>query len=61
MRRQVDRKRHLGNDVCMIVFREEGCPEPFRPEAIRSHFNHVFAVVEPDTTGSSYDYKCASI
>jgi hypothetical protein len=54
---KVERKRFLGNDVCMIVFREEGCQEPFRPESIRSHFNHVFAVVEPDTSGAAYSYR----
>lgn len=43
---QVERKRHLGNDVVMIIFRE-GENEPFSPKWVRSQFNHVFIVVTP--------------
>jgi len=35
---QVERKRHLGNDVVLIIFREEP-NEPFSPLTIRSQFN----------------------
>ncbi len=24
-KQQLERKRHLGNDVCMVIFRELGC------------------------------------
>lgn len=41
---QVERKRHLGNDICNIVFQEDH-QTPFFPEMIKSNFNHVFAVV----------------
>jgi hypothetical protein len=43
---KVERKRHLGNDVVMIIFRE-GENEPFSPKWVRSQFNHVFIVVTP--------------
>eukprot|EP00043_Microstomoeca_roanoka_P000120 m.26822 g.26822 ORF g.26822 m.26822 type:complete len:853 (+) comp10131_c0_seq1:201-2759(+) len=41
---QLERKRHLGNDICNIVF-QEGESTDFRPELIKSQFNHIFAVV----------------
>lgn len=37
---KVERKRHLGNDVVMLVFRE-GDNEPFSPKCIRSQFNRT--------------------
>ncbi|KAL6072149.1 GTPase-activating Rap/Ran-GAP domain-like protein 3 [Balamuthia mandrillaris] len=43
---QVERKRHLGNDLVIIVF-QEGPNEPFSPSSFRSQFNHVFLVVTP--------------
>jgi hypothetical protein len=42
---QVERKRHIGNDVVVVVFNESG--EPFDPSVLTSHFNHVFCVVVP--------------
>lgn len=42
---QVERKRHLGNDVVVIVFKEGNTP--FDPDTIHSQFNHIFIVVEP--------------
>ena len=41
---RVERKRHLGNDVVLIVFKEGNTP--FDPKCIRSHFNHIFVVVQ---------------
>ncbi len=38
---QVERKRHLGNDVVLIVFRERGQNAPFNPRVIRSQFNRT--------------------
>jgi len=40
---QLERKRHLGNDVCVIVYKD--ADEPFAPDTIKSEFNHVFAVI----------------
>ncbi|PRP82793.1 hypothetical protein PROFUN_10008 [Planoprotostelium fungivorum] len=47
---QVERKRHIGNDIVVIVFVESGS---FNPLTIQSHFNHVFVVVQPviDSSG----------
>lgn len=41
---QLERKRHLGNDVVVIVFKEGD--EPFHPDSLKSEFNHVFIVVQ---------------
>jgi Rap/ran-GAP len=42
---QLERKRHLGNDIVVIVFNEDA--EPFDPATVKSEFNHVFCVVNP--------------
>ncbi|PRP85752.1 GTPase-activating Rap/Ran-GAP domain-like protein 3 [Planoprotostelium fungivorum] len=44
---QVERKRHLGNDVVMIIYKE-GPSVAFDPRVVASQFNHVFAVVQPE-------------
>lgn len=36
---QVERKRHFGNDIVVIIFKEGD--EPFDPVAIRSQFNRT--------------------
>lgn len=54
---QVERKRHLGNDVGLIIFRDHGPWDGgFNPLCISSHFNHVFIVVQPlpDTRPTAY-------
>ena len=58
---QVERKRHLGNDVVVIIFKEGN--QPFSPKIIRSHFNCVFIVVQklavpsfPETTDTFYQF-----
>ncbi|XP_051900944.1 signal-induced proliferation-associated 1-like protein 2 isoform X2 [Pristis pectinata] len=53
---QLLRKRHIGNDIVTIVFQETGA-DPFTPKTIRSHFQHVFLVVQvhnPCTEQVSY-------
>ncbi|XP_048581035.1 rap1 GTPase-activating protein 1 isoform X2 [Nematostella vectensis] len=52
---QVQRKRHIGNDIVCIVFQDDNTP--FSPTSIRSHFLHVFIVVqveEPNTSNTRY-------
>ncbi|XP_061098886.1 signal-induced proliferation-associated 1-like protein 1 [Conger conger] len=44
-KQQLLRKRHIGNDIVTIVFQEPGA-QPFTPKNIRSHFQHVFVVVQ---------------
>lgn len=53
---QLLRKRHIGNDIVTIVFQEPGA-QPFTPKSIRSHFQHVFIIVqvhEPCTDKTYY-------
>jgi hypothetical protein len=54
-RQQLERKRHLGNDICNIVF-YDGPSEAFDPSMIRSQFNHIFIVVSR-TANSDYSLK----
>ncbi len=42
---QLDRKRHLGNDIVILVFNES--EKPFDPSTFASQFNHVWIVVTP--------------
>ncbi|VVC90399.1 unnamed protein product [Leptidea sinapis] len=42
---QLQRKRHVGNDIVAIVFQEKATP--FTPDMIASHFLHTFVVVTP--------------
>lgn len=54
---QVERKRHLGNDVGLIIFKDGGSGDDgFDPLTISSHFNHVFIVVQkvPNASPTSY-------
>ncbi|XP_074662268.1 signal-induced proliferation-associated 1-like protein 2 [Tubulanus polymorphus] len=55
-KQQLLRKRHIGNDIVTIVFQEPGSL-PFTPKSIRSHFQHVFIVIQainPNTTNVKY-------
>ncbi|XP_063917106.1 rap1 GTPase-activating protein 1 isoform X2 [Zophobas morio] len=52
---QLQRKRHIGNDIVAVVFQEENTP--FSPDMIASHFLHAFVVVqvvEPNTPHTRY-------
>lgn len=52
---QLQRKRHIGNDIVAIVFQESNTP--FSPDMIASHFLHAFIVVqplEPNTPNTRY-------
>ncbi|XP_068915200.1 rap1 GTPase-activating protein 1 isoform X1 [Tenebrio molitor] len=53
---QLQRKRHIGNDIVALVFQEENTP--FSPDMIASHFLHAFVVVqvvEPNTPNTRYN------
>jgi hypothetical protein len=41
---QVERKRHIGNDMVVLIF-QEGLGT-FNPDNLRSEFNHVFVLVQ---------------
>ncbi|EEZ97268.2 GTPase-activating Rap/Ran-GAP domain-like protein 3 isoform X1 [Tribolium castaneum] len=56
-KQQVERKRHIGNDIVNIVFvdvddptQSENAHALFNPTCIKSQFTHVFAVVSVDRT-----------
>lgn len=54
---QVEKKRHIGNDVVVIIFQEGNTP--FDPESIKSVFNHVFIVIRrcPDDPPQNFEEK----
>uniref|UniRef100_A0A8C3CUC4 GTPase activating Rap/RanGAP domain like 3 n=1 Tax=Cairina moschata TaxID=8855 RepID=A0A8C3CUC4_CAIMO len=54
-KQQVERKRHIGNDIVTIVFQEgEESSPAFKPSMIRSHFTHIFALVRYNKQNDSY-------
>ncbi|CAH8517496.1 unnamed protein product [Heterobilharzia americana] len=56
-RQQIERKRHVGNDIVNIIF-VDGCPpgeQPsWTPSMMRTHFTHIFAIVTYDTEVGVY-------
>ena len=45
---KVERKRHIGNDVVVLIFKERGDEtDTFDPRVVTSHFNSVFFIVSP--------------
>uniref|UniRef100_UPI00358E1862 GTPase-activating Rap/Ran-GAP domain-like protein 3 n=1 Tax=Myxine glutinosa TaxID=7769 RepID=UPI00358E1862 len=60
-RQQVERKRHIGNDIVTIVFQEgDDTGASFKPSMIRSHFTHIFALVRYNTDNDSYRLRIFS-
>jgi hypothetical protein len=58
-RQQLQRKRHIGNDIVTIVFQDPGA-EPFSAKVIRSQFQHVFIVVRAHRTNTPFtEYSLA--
>ncbi|RZF36202.1 hypothetical protein LSTR_LSTR008528 [Laodelphax striatellus] len=55
-RQQVERKRHIGNDIVNIIFFDGGPAQmsQFNPTSIKSQFTHVFAVVCYCSEDNSY-------
>ena len=60
---QLERKRHLGNDIVVIIYVDYDIdPEEayksaitnFNPSYMRSHFNHIFALVTYNHLTESY-------
>ncbi|XP_027524564.1 rap1 GTPase-activating protein 1 isoform X4 [Corapipo altera] len=47
---QLQRKRHIGNDIVAIVFQDENTP--FVPDMIASNFLHAFVVVQLELGGT---------
>ncbi|XP_024154941.1 GTPase-activating Rap/Ran-GAP domain-like protein 3 isoform X7 [Oryzias melastigma] len=60
-KQQVERKRHIGNDIVTIVFQEgDDTSSTFKPSMIRSHFTHIFALVKYNCQNDSYRLKIFS-
>ncbi|GIY89820.1 hypothetical protein CDAR_522612 [Caerostris darwini] len=55
-RQQVERKRHIGNDIVNIIFLEGTHLDHvnFKPTMIKSQFTHIFAVVSYEREEDSY-------
>ena len=54
---QLLRKRHIGNDIVTVIFQAPGS-EPFTPQVMRSHFQHIFIIVRvenPHTEFTKYE------
>ncbi|XP_019506039.1 PREDICTED: rap1 GTPase-activating protein 2 isoform X2 [Hipposideros armiger] len=47
---QLQRKRHIGNDIVAIIFQEENTP--FVPDMIASNFLHAYIVVQAESPGT---------
>ncbi len=48
----MERKRHIGNDIAVIIFQDS--EEPFQLSSILSRQNHIFLIVKPE--GDKYRY-----
>ncbi|XP_030853506.1 GTPase-activating Rap/Ran-GAP domain-like protein 3 [Strongylocentrotus purpuratus] len=62
-KQQVERKRHVGNDIVTIVFMDAEDPEDevfFKPSMIRSHFTHIFALVTYNKNEDTYRLRVYS-
>lgn len=57
---QIERKKHIGNDIVVIIFQDEDA-EPFDPSIMRSWFNHVFIIVRPIRIDGETKYKCSVV
>lgn len=49
---QIERKKHIGNDIVIIVFQEPGSKDEWSPSIISSKFPHIYAVVKPKSIGT---------
>lgn len=59
---QLQRKRHIGNDIVAVVFQEEATP--FVPDMIASNFLHAFVLVqveEPCSDSTTYKVSAAAL
>lgn len=61
-KQQIERKRHIGNDIVTIVFQDvDDHAEPdFTPSSARSQFQHIFALVTYNKKDNSYRLKIYS-
>eukprot|EP00158_Paraphelidium_tribonemae_P001232 Partr_v1_DN24146_c0_g1_i1_m71146 putative GTPase activating protein len=51
-KQQLERKRHIGNDIVVIIFSESDLP--LKLNTVSSKQNHIFAVVKPKGEGYTF-------
>ncbi|KAL8198223.1 UNVERIFIED_CONTAM: Rap1 GTPase-activating protein 1 [Gekko kuhli] len=56
---QLQRKRHIGNDIVAIVFQDENTP--FVPDMIASNFLHAYVVVQAESPGTDHTLYKVSV
>ncbi|XP_029433804.1 rap1 GTPase-activating protein 1 isoform X5 [Rhinatrema bivittatum] len=56
---QLQRKRHIGNDIVAIVFQDENTP--FVPDMIASNFLHAYVVVQVEKTSTESTFYKVSV
>ena len=44
---KLERKRHVGNDVVVVIVLDPNRKEPFDPRILTSHFNNIFFIIQP--------------
>eukprot|EP01130_Rhizamoeba_saxonica_P001376 TRINITY_DN11238_c0_g1_i1.p1 TRINITY_DN11238_c0_g1~~TRINITY_DN11238_c0_g1_i1.p1 ORF type:complete len:764 (-),score=130.11 TRINITY_DN11238_c0_g1_i1:122-2413(-) len=55
----ITKKRHIGNDVVVIVFLEVGAT--FYPDSFCSSYNHVFILIQPINYGNDFKVRVTVI
>jgi hypothetical protein len=53
---QIQRKRHIGNDICTIVYIDD-TNTSFDPSVIKSQFLHVFIIVRKEEYAGKPVYR----
>ncbi|KAM7540608.1 hypothetical protein Aperf_G00000023525 [Anoplocephala perfoliata] len=56
-RQQIERKRHIGNDIVNIIFfdtKDVEKPLSWKPSMMKTHFTHIFAVVTYNSITNAY-------
>jgi len=56
--KQINRKRHIGNDVVVIIFKESaGSDDQIDVTSFHTRFNHVFFVISPEMSPEGLKYR----
>uniref|UniRef100_A0A4W4EHA7 RAP1 GTPase activating protein 2b n=1 Tax=Electrophorus electricus TaxID=8005 RepID=A0A4W4EHA7_ELEEL len=56
---QLQRKRHIGNDIVAAIFQED--PTPFVPDMIASNFLHAYILIQVENPGTDHTTYKVSI
>ncbi|KYR00777.1 pleckstrin (PH) domain-containing protein [Tieghemostelium lacteum] len=55
---QIERKRQVGNDICVVIFNDG--TQSYSPNTIASHFNHVVILVHFNKQTNGYQVSCST-